>query len=366
MTKIITLLFTLALWMTPAFAQNGEQEKPLSPEELEQLVAPIALYPDSVVSQVLMASSYPLEIVEADRWVKGQKPPLTGDELAKALEEQTWDPSVRSLVNFPDVLDQMSQKLDWTVKLGDAVLASEKDVLDATQRLRKRAQVAGNLETGEEQTVTTDGEVIVIEPTNTEIIYIPTYNPTVVYGTWPYPAYPPTYYYPPHYVYPPTPCAFVTGVAIGLAWGYAWGGCGWRSGHVDIDINRNINRNTNINRNNFNVGKGGKGNWKHNPKSRKGVRYGNKSTAKRYGKTSGLSSRSKSRESYRGRASSTTRSKTPSRARATTPQRSSHRTSRSAFGGSSSRAKTRSHSSRGRSSRSGVRSGGRRGGGRRR
>jgi len=386
MKKLITILVSIALWSAHASAQESTpptgdasaEAKPFSAEELEQLVAPIALYPDSVISQVLMAASYPLDVVSADRWIKGQKPPLEGDALAKALEKQTWDPSVKSLINFPAVLGHMSEKLDWTVKLGDAVLASEKDVLDATQRLRKRAKEAGNLETGEEQTVTAEGEVIVIEPTNTEVIYIPTYNPTVVYGTWPYPTYPPTYYYPPHYVYPPTPCAFVTGVAIGLAWGYAWGGCGWHSGHVDIDINRNINVNNNINRNKYKTGTGGKGNWKHNPSNRKGVRYRDNKTANRYGKQAGPSSRNKSSQAYRGRSTANNRAsttgnrstaRTPSTTnRRTTPKASTQRSSRSnsAFKNSQSRSRTTSQSNRGRSSRSRARSGGgRRGGGRR-
>ena len=180
------------------------------PEEIEQLVAPIALYPDSLVSQILMASTYPLEVVEADRWAKANKT-LKGEALTTALEAQSWDASVKSLVNFPQVLAVMSEKLDVTLKLGDAFLAQQKDVLDAIQRLRAKAQAQGNLKTTKEQTViveqpaaqTTVVEqpaapqttVIRIEPTNPQVVYVPTYNPTVVYGAWPYPAYPP-YTYP--------------------------------------------------------------------------------------------------------------------------------------------------------------------------
>src|SRR5215831_3374732 len=162
------------------------------PEEIEQLVAPIALYPDSLVSQILMASTYPLEVVEAARWAKANKT-LKGDALTTALEQQTWDPSVKSLVNFPQVLDMMNEKLDLTQRLGDAFLAQQKDVLDAIQRLRSKAQTQGNLKTTKEQTViveqpaaqTTVVEqparqttVVEIEPTNPQVVYVPTYNPT--------------------------------------------------------------------------------------------------------------------------------------------------------------------------------------------
>ena len=171
------------------------------PEEIEQLVAPIALYPDELVSQILMASTYPLEVVEAARWAKANKT-LQGDALTTAMEKQTWDPSVKSLVNFPQVLDMMNQKLDFTQRLGDAFLAQQKDVLDAIQRLRSKAQAQGNLKTTKEQTVIVEQPVSVeqpaaqttvikIEPTNPQVVYVPTYNPTVVYGAWPYPTYPP-------------------------------------------------------------------------------------------------------------------------------------------------------------------------------
>src|SRR5215475_14558643 len=182
-------------------AAQGTTDTVFQPEEIEQLVAPIALYPDSLVSQILMASTYPLEVVEAARWLRANKT-LKGDALTTALEKQTWDPSVKSLVNFPQVLDMMNQKLDLTQRLGDAFLAQQKDVLDAIQRLRAKAQAQGNLKTTQEQTViveqpAAETTVIKIEPTNPQVVYVPTYNPTVVYGAWPYPAYPPYSYYPP-------------------------------------------------------------------------------------------------------------------------------------------------------------------------
>ena len=179
---------------------------PFKPEELEQIVAPIALYPDSLLAQVFMASTYPLEIVQAARWAEAN-PEVKGDAVAKEMEKQAWDASVKSMVAFPDVLKMMNEKIEWTQKLGDAFLAQQKDVMAAVQRLRVKAKDAGNLKSTKEQVVKTEAapqgapapQIIVIESSSPEVIYVPTYNPTVVYGAWPYPAYPPYYYYPPGY-----------------------------------------------------------------------------------------------------------------------------------------------------------------------
>jgi len=243
-------LATLLLLPGGVLAQSsGEAKapgKPFSQEQLEQLLAPVALYPDSLLTQLLMASTYPLEVVKANNWVKQNKD-LKGDALTKALEKQTWDPSVKSLVNFPTVLQMMSDKVDWTQKLGDAFLAQQKDVLNTVQKLRKKAYETGNLKSTKEQKVAVDNttKIIIIEPASPQIVYVPTYDPVVVYGVWAYPAYPP---YP---VYPPPPAgAFFVGVAVGVAWGYAWGHSNWHGGDVDIDINRNTNINTNIDRGN--------------------------------------------------------------------------------------------------------------------
>ncbi len=275
---------------TCVFAQQAAQQTsgaPLfKPEQLEQIVAPIALYPDDLLAQIFMASTYPLEIVQAARWVKAN-PNLKGDQLTKALEAQNWDPSVKSLVNFPDVLAMMNDKLDWTQQLGDAVLAQQKDVMAAVQRLREKAQAAGNLKTTNEQKVIVEQQTqtIVIQPANPQVIYVPTYNPTVVYGVWAYPAYPP----PPVYAYPPGAMAFsfAAGVAVGAAWGYAWGGCNWHGGDVNVNVYKNANINNSINRNNYankvTTGQGGRGEWKHNPESRKGVAYRDQGTANKFG-----------------------------------------------------------------------------------
>ena len=298
---IWVLVGFLALPGAPLSAAESAQQT-IKPEEIEQLVAPIALYPDSLLSQIFMASTYPLEVVEASRWAK-QNQNLKGDALAQALEKQDWDPSVRSLVNFPDVLSKMSDKLDWTQKLGDAFLSQQKEVMDAVQRLRAKAQAAGNLQTTEQQKVIVEEKVIKIESPSPQVVYVPTYNPTVVYGAWPYPAYPPYPWYPPGYAFGASMLAFGTGVALGAAWGYAWGGCNWGRGDVDVNINRNTNFNNTINRNNFSqkVGQGGQGQWQHDPSHRKGVGYRDNNTAQKFNRGSDAQA-AKAREDFRGRA----------------------------------------------------------------
>src|SRR4029079_19056911 len=257
----VVLGLILAIWLAAGPAvlvaqapepQDAAQKQPFKPEELEQIVAPIALYPDSLLSQIFMASTYPLEIVQAARWQK-EHPDVKGDAVAKAVEKETWDASVKSLVAFPDVLTMMNEKLDWTQKLGDAFLAQQKEVMEAVQRLRVRAKKAGTLKSSKEQAVKTEPapagaaqpQIIIIESKDPEVIYVPTYNPTVVYGAWPYPAYPPYYYYPPYYAPGAAFFSFSVGVVVG---GAIWGNCNW--GHSDIDIN--VNRYNNFNRNEFN------------------------------------------------------------------------------------------------------------------
>ena len=193
-------LMVLLLAITPGvIAQQSDTAAVFKPEELEQILAPIALHPDSLVTQILMAATYPLEVVQADRWIK-QNASLKGEALTAALEKQQWDPSVKSLVNFPQVVTMMSEQLEWTQKLGDAFLADQKQVLDTIQSLRAKAQASGNLQTTKEQTVIVEEKIIKIEPANPQVVYVPTYNPTVVYGGWAYPAYTPYTYYPPGYV----------------------------------------------------------------------------------------------------------------------------------------------------------------------
>jgi len=295
---ILVLLFMLAV--PPG--TFGQQAAPpvFKPEELEQILAPIALYPDSLLAQIFMASTYPLEVVQADRWAKQNKD-VKGDALTAALEKQPWDPSVKSLVNFPQVLSMMSEKLDWTQKLGDAFLAQQKDVMASVQTLRKKAYEEGNLKTTKEQKVVVEQETIVIESASPQVVYVPTYNPTVVYGTWAYPAYPPAYYYPPGYAAGTALLSFGAGVALGAAWGYGWGDCDWHGGDVDVDVDRNTNINQNINREKYkNQFQGGRGNWQHNPEHRKGVSYRDQATGQKYNRAS-TNEAVKSREDFRGR-----------------------------------------------------------------
>jgi hypothetical protein len=300
------IVFLALLLAAPqgVIAQSGGEEKPFKQEELDQLVAPIALYPDSLLTQILMASTYPLEVVQADRWAKQNKS-MKGDALAKALEAQPWDPSVKSLVNFPDVLAMMSEKLDWTQKLGDAFLAQQKDVMGSVQKLRAKAQASGNLKTTKEQVVKVEQQTIIIEPASPQVVYVPAYNPTVVYGAWPYPAYPPYPVYPPGYVATTAAFSFMAGAAVGAAWGYAWGNANWRGGDVNINVNQNVNINNSINREKYQQqyqgkGQAGQGQWQHDASHRGGVAYRDQGTAQKYNR--GGSRDAQSRDAYRGRS----------------------------------------------------------------
>jgi hypothetical protein len=271
--------------------EGGASKKKLSQEELAQLVAPIALYPDELVAQILMASTYPLEVVQADRWAKSHKQ-SAGDALAKQLEKEPWDPSVKSLVSFPTVLASMSEKLDVTTKIGDAFLSQQKEVMETIQLLRKKAYDAGNLKTTKEQKVVVEKEIIIIQPANPQVVYVPTYSPTVVYGVWAYPAYPPYYYYPPPPPYAPA-FAFAAGVAIGAAWSNNnnYGNCNWHGNNVYVS-NTNVNTINNVT--NINRGQGGQGAWQHNPEHRKGVAYKDGATAKQYGQSPARSQQGRS------------------------------------------------------------------------
>jgi hypothetical protein len=276
-------------------ATTGQQDS-LTQAQLEQLLAPIALYPDDLLMQMLMASTYPLEVVQAKRWLgQGQNAALRGDALAQALVPQSWDPSVKSLVPFPDVLTMMNDQLDWTQQLGDAVLAQQQDVMNSIQVLRGRAQANGALQSGPQQTVNVTQtvnlppppppapgappvlvapppQVITIAPAQPEVVYVPAYDPNVVYGTWPYPQSPPVYYPPP----PAwglgsallTGMAFAGGAAIvGSLWG--WGSPNWHGGSINVNATRY---------NNINVNRGGNfsGNtWSHDTTHRGGVAYSN-------------------------------------------------------------------------------------------
>jgi len=292
------------------WAQDTSGQAPtFKPEEIEALVAPIALYPDSVLAQALMASTYPLEIVQAARWVKAN-PNVKGDAAIKAVESQPWDVSVKSLVAFPQVLEPMSDKLDWTQKLGDAFLAQEKDVLAAVQRLRTKAQQNGNLKSNEQQQVIVEQAapqggaapaggasqtIVRIEPANPEVIYVPAYNPTTVYGGWSYPSYPPYYWPPPPAYYPGG--ALMTGFAWGVglaAAGAIFSGCNWGGGDVNINVNKAANIDRNFDRTKVKSG----GGWQHDASHRKGVAYRDNASRQKYGNNVGGADR---RNDFRGR-----------------------------------------------------------------
>ena len=263
----------------------------LPPEQLDSLVAPIALYPDPLLSQTLVASTYPLEVVQLKQWLE-KNSGLKEKELAEAVKKQNWDPSVQALAALPDVVKRLSEDIKWTTDLGNAFLAQQGDVMDAVQRMRKKAQDTGNLKSSEQQKVETkvveNKQVIVVQQASPEVVYVPTYNPTVVYGPPVYP-YPPVYYPPPGYYAAGMAISFGVGVAMGAAWGGGWGwNCGWGGGHNNVYINNNNNfvRNSNVNRNvsNRNVRTGGN-TWQHNPQHRGGAPYSDRATARQYGGT---------------------------------------------------------------------------------
>jgi hypothetical protein len=326
---IAGLVLCLAL-SPPLLAEAQGAPAPFKPEELEQLVAPIALHPDPLLAQVLMASTYPMEVVQAARFVK-DNPDLKGDQLNEALKQYPWDDSVKSLTTFPQVLTMMNEKLDWLQKLGDAFLAQQQDLMAAIQRLRARAQAEGQLKSTPQQNVivepaaspstapvaappTAQGPpppptIIRIEPANPQVVYVPSYDPTVVYGSFP-PAYPPYYPYPPGYF---AAAAFTwgAGIAVGAA---LWGEADWHHGDVNYNasqVNNFTNRvnNPDVARGHVEhysggagAGQGGRGNWQHNPEHRKGVQYRDTATQQRFNRTG--PAHAEARQAFRGRTAS--------------------------------------------------------------
>jgi hypothetical protein len=278
LTWLLILLTLSPLWV---FAQDQLTTRKFGQEELDQMLAPVALYPDSLLAQILMAATYPLEVVQAERWAKANRN-LKGEQLNDALDQKNWDPSVRALVPFPQVLSMMSERLEWTQKLGDAFLDQQDEVMDTVQNLRARAQAAGNLRDTEQQRVIVQEGAIEIEPAQPEVVYVPVYDPTVIYGPWWYPAFPPFFFLPPPGVVVVRGFGFWTGVAVGRAWGHAWGHWDWRNHYVNVNIDRhiNINRNISITRENIQTTR-----WQHDMSHRKGVSYRNEATRERYGQS---------------------------------------------------------------------------------
>jgi hypothetical protein len=242
---------------------------PLSNEQLDQLTAPIALYSDPLVGPILMAATYPLEVVEAQRWLQDPaNAALKGDVLAAALQQQSWDLSVKSLVPFPQVLQMMDTNLEWSERIGDAFLAQQDAVMDSIQRLRHRAAAAGSLTSTPQQAVSTDDQDIEIEPPSPDTVYVPYYDPAMVYGPWPWPEYPPFFFLPP------PDFAFVGGLVIGFGLGYpilrpfwGWHHWDWLHHRLELDAGRVPVRT---------------GPWEHDSEHRRGVPYRNPAVAVRY------------------------------------------------------------------------------------
>ncbi|WP_349570521.1 DUF3300 domain-containing protein [Azotobacter salinestris] len=274
-------------------ATTVQSEAVFRQEELDQMLAPLALYPDALLAQVLMASTYPGDVADAVVWSRAH-PDVSGDDAVRQVANEPWDPSVQSLVAFPAVLVTLGQDPAWVQRVGDAFLAQPADVMDSVQRLRRQAQAAGNLQSSEQQRVIVQPappastttvvqapaptQTIVIEPADPQVVYVPSYNPSVVYGTWPNPSYPPAYYPPPPGYY--FGSALVAG--LGFAAGVAvidsiWGDCDWDHGDIDIDVehynNLNRTRQLNINQNK----------WQHNAVNRDGVPYRDRASRERYG-----------------------------------------------------------------------------------
>jgi hypothetical protein len=277
---------------------------PISQDLLDSLLAPIALYPDQMLSQVLMAATYPLEVVEAARFVRAN-PDLKGTALDEALKSKTWDASVLSLAAFPQILDMMNDKLDWTQRLGDAFLDDEAGVMRTVQMLRVRAQQAGNLQSTDQQKVIVQDRTILIEPAQPQYVFIPVYNPTIIFGPWWAPAYMPWYWYPPPiWGYPPLPLSwgYTPGFFWGRGWGITynnWGWCRPNWGGNNIHININNTNNVWVNRPAYRDRLQNNGSWSHSVEHRRGVAYRDTATGSKYRPTSNAGVQT--REGYRGR-----------------------------------------------------------------
>lgn len=279
MRELAYILIAILVIPYGIYAQDfgqPEQTDRFRKEELAQMLAPIALYPDSLIAQMLVASTYPLEVVEAERWLNENKD-LKGDDLNNALLDKPWDPSVKSLCHFPDVIFAMSDKLDQTRKLGDAFISQEDEVMDTIQELRRKAEEQGNLKTTGEQQVIDEGDAIKIEPADPEVIYVPVYDPLYVYGPWWYPAFPPYYWYYPRGVVVGGFISFRPRVFIGVNL-FPWIWFDWPLHSIHIDIHKTSRFHRFDRRRDFD-----RPVWGHNPSHRKGVAYRDRKTSQRFG-----------------------------------------------------------------------------------
>ena len=290
-TQVLVLLLSVSVLFaqeTVPLAPAPMQAKPVfTQQQLDQMLAPVALYPDSLLSQILMASTYPLEIVEAARWSKAN-PNLKGDDAVKAAEQNGWDPSVTSLVAFPHVLTMMDSNLSWTERLGDAFLAQQPQVMETVQNLRQRAYAAGNLRSNDQVRVDQQGQTIVIEPPNPQVVYVPYYDPRVVYGPWWWPEYPPVYWgpWPGYFVRPGFGVGFAWGVGITVGAGFFFGAFDWPHRHIRVIPVNNFYYRNNVVRV-----------WEHDPVHRLGVPYRGVELRQRFGR---MSAAPEARRDFRG------------------------------------------------------------------
>lgn len=260
-------------------------DQTLSPDQLHDLVAPVALYPDPLLSQLLVAATYPLEVVEAYQWLQ-KNPGLRGTALTQAAQQQNWDASVQALVVFPDVLKRLNDDVNWTTNLGNAFLAQQQDVMDAVQRMRLQAQEAGKLSSTPQENVVTEGGDIDIQPASPDVIYVPVYDPAWIWGPAIWYPYPFWYWPPPSVIYGGVGFGFGIGINVGFFFGggwHGWGGWGWHPGWHDHQI---VVNNTFIHQNNFNTTRigdvHGSTNWVHDPGHRGGVPYARSDLNQRY------------------------------------------------------------------------------------
>lgn len=285
--RSFAMFFALTLALVVAQSGARAQDRPAIPQpQLDQMLAPIALYPDALLSQILMAATYPLEVVEAARWSRSH-PNLVGDDAVRAAEDENWDPSVKSLLAFPQVLVRMDENLQWTQALGDAFLDQEPQVMDTVQQLRRRAQAAGNLRSDERQSVVDYGPTVVVQPADPQVVYVPYYDPMVVYGSWWWPDYRPVYWrpFPGYYARPGFATSFFWGPSIRISAGFFFGAFDWphrqvRVVHVNYYNNLTVNRRIDVvNR------ERAPGAWQHDPDHRRGVAYRSADVQQRFAGT---------------------------------------------------------------------------------
>jgi hypothetical protein len=282
-SPLLALLVLLLVSMSSAvvWAQDPAHER-VADAELDQLLAPVALYPDSVLSHLLIASTYPLEVVMAERWTR-ENPDQAGQEALNAVEDEDWDPSVKALVAFPDLLQRMSEDLDWTESLGEAFLADEERVLDRVQVLRQKAYDAGSLEDLEHLAVSRKERHIVIEPVVREVIYVPYYDTRVVYGSWWWADHPPHYWhhhYHHHHRYDHIRSIY-WGPRVSISWHFFFSGFHWHQRRllvVDHDYYWHHRHHHRFWRAEQVAHYRDARHWRHNPYHRRGVNYRNPRT----------------------------------------------------------------------------------------